>query len=180
MEPFDPIDDSDAHREPQYEAYRADPQWQRVYGFLSGMLFHVSSEKGWKGILQHGHIAPSNDGHASRFDDQTVRRSFSHENSYVALFDFARPSEEAIRTWDRSHEVITKGGPAVLLELDRNALAAKLVPNTAGCVAGTERLISGNCIPFVEVWYPEPIPIAHVLSVHKITETQGLGLHIEP
>lgn len=178
METFDFFDSSEDYRQPQYAKYRSDPRWQRIYPFLKGKLLHVTSTSGWECIRHVGQIDPSGAAdHGSRFAEHIVRHHFAFENNYVAMFDFEAPTEEeVIRTWDRSHEVITMEEPTVLIELDRVSLAGKLVPNSAGCVPGTEKLIGGNCIPFVEAWIQEPIPTSTVLRVYRVTAGPGLDL----
>ena len=133
-----------------------------VMPILQKGLFHRTSINGYRGIMESGFIVPN----TGQFE-YTYPQSkfyFSHRKGYVCLFDFESSREKDYRTnhltWA---QFFTDQKPVtVILKLNRKELAEKLIPNSAG----PKGLEPGNqFIPYVEAWYPEPIPVSSIESL---------------
>jgi hypothetical protein len=61
----------------------------------------------------------------------------------------------------------------ILLQLDREQLEGRIVPSSACCDWQLGK-INGGCVPHVEVWYPDDIPIRCVKNVYAILATDRL------
>ena len=87
---------------------------------------------------------------------------------YICLFDFESAREEDYlinyHTWEQffsDHKPVT-----IVLRLNRGWLAHKLIPNSERPKIGDPSYKAS--IPYVEVWYPDPIPLS-VIDDYFIT-----------
>jgi len=168
--------DCNSDPEPQYAAYRLNPDWERTYSFLCHGYWHVTNPEAWKAIVRSGAIRPNLHGtYSMRFADNTWK-SYGYIHKCVALFDFISPSEEEIiRKWENAWEVLTDYERAtILIQLDRPRLMPKIIPNHYGWDAQDGRQILG-CIPFCEVWYPDEIATDAVTSVFRLPPPSRYG-----
>jgi hypothetical protein len=158
--------------EPWYAEYLADPEWNRIYSLIRQGYWHVTSLQGWGAIRESGAIKPNLGGRFPRRFGDITERSYGYKNKLVALFDFHTPSDrEVIRQWGNAWDVLVNTcEDHILLQLDRCRLEAKIIPNSK--VWGrSDKKVLGGCIPFVEVWYPEEIPIDTVGTVYRVPAT---------
>jgi hypothetical protein len=139
--------------------------WQ----LMEQKIFHVTSQEGFAGIAKDSLIRPSGMDVAASFEQ--TRFSFASSNKYVSLFDFVHcPSEKIdlmMHIWCR---VVAKHDPTILLNIDAERIAGKLIPNeTLGRGYADPEFMSRNYyIPGVEAWYPTAIGLDLVLEVHEV------------
>lgn len=128
-------------------------------GWLRGGLWHTTSLEGYRGIRQGGAIVPNAGDRPFKYP--RLAESYGFLNRYVCLFDFSGITEEqlVLDHW-RWASYFTQHHPTVALQLDRNLLAERLIPNSAGFKTSVTTL----CVPYVEAWYPVPIPASAILA----------------
>lgn len=128
-----------------------------IYPILCKGIHYRTSIARFKKIISQGFIDPHQITLNAKFFHVATENSFCYQNEYVCLFDFESSTY-------RHHVLIqtTWTGffvdfqPAtIVLQLTRHGLQDKLIPNSEG---------EGFYIPFVEVWYPEKIPISSINS----------------
>lgn len=167
MERFDLY--ASANRDAVFEAYRADPDWRRTYGFLRRSYWHVTSPTNWNSILAAGEIRPS--GKASGLSSRFKETNFAYQRVCVALFDFLSPTEEeCIESWCHAWDIMVLSGDerAVLIELSRDDLSGSVLPNsTAGHGL--------NYVKHLEVWYPTPIPASAFVAAYLLPRGKVFG-----
>jgi hypothetical protein len=125
-------------------------------------ILHRTSIEGYKGICQSGYIMPNKGQFPFSYPQSKIY--YGHSMGYICLFDFESSREEDYRinhhTWAkfiRDHEPVT-----IIFRLNREKLGDKLLPNSHPPKLGEEG--HKAFIPFVEVWYPEAIPLSSVDS----------------
>lgn len=130
-----------------------------VFPILRKGLWHTTSRNGYFGIRHNGYILP-NTGERPFTWPQSADSLATHQR-YVALFDFESATEDqCIRhhyKWTgffMIHRPVT-----VAIQLDRGPLEPKLIPNE---MTREEPNFDKVWIPYVEVWYPSPIPAAMI------------------
>lgn len=123
-------------------------------------ILHRTGLQGYKGIKQSGHIEP-NLGQFPYSYPQS-KTYYGGSNGFICLFDFESAEEEDYRaihlTWGQfltDHKPIT-----IIMRLNRQKLVQKLIPNSDAPKIGDPKYRS--YIPYVETWYPEPIPLSAV------------------
>jgi hypothetical protein len=80
---------------------------------------------------------------------------------------------KVIAKWSQAWEVmVSQDKPRILLELERERLLPKVIPNTDAWPKTKEGKIFG-LIPFLEAWYPEDIPVEAVVRVYELPATRG-------
>ncbi len=89
---------------------------------------------------------------------------FASFKSYVSLFDFSAAQYKQLisihHTWGGfffDQKPIT-----IVLRLSKEELLDKLIPNSAAKLDNPEKK---GYIPYVEAWYPEPIPFNAILGL---------------
>jgi hypothetical protein len=168
------IPDRDAD---QIAAYKADQEWKRVYDFLRRDYWHVTNPAAWDAIRQSGAIKPNLEGRfPTSWDDVVTGQSYAYLHGRVALFDFCTPSEDdAIRQWAHAWDVFMGGGGRalvrVLLQLTRERLVSKIIPNRRGHLDGE----LFGCIEHCEVWYPEDIPTDAISAAYRLPVATVFG-----
>lgn len=131
-----------------------------LFPLLRTGIFHRTGIEGYRGIRQLGHILPNK----GQFPYSYPQSKFYYGPSkgYVCLFDFESAAEKdciAIHhTW--GHFFSDHQPATVALRLNRQILGSELLPNSAAPKLGTEGYKS--YIPYIEAWYPRPIPLAAV------------------
>jgi hypothetical protein len=123
-------------------------------------LFHRTHLNGFKGIRNCGRILPNDGSLPVSYPQSSIYYGFSR--GYVCLFDFESARE---KDYCANHQMwahfFHDGKPiTIILKLNRQKLAPKLIPNAS-------RPKPGNvgykpAIAYVEAWYPEPIPLSYV------------------
>lgn len=132
-----------------------------LYFLLRQGLYHVTSVEGYRGIRCDGFIRPWDGSLRAAFP---TGNSHARRHKWISLFVFETPTEE--RCFQVRHQwsgFLVKEKPvAVLIHRSRENLVPELIPNDAveTEVNYWERLR----IPYVEVWYPKPIPLSAVQS----------------
>jgi hypothetical protein len=117
---------------------------------------HRTSIAGCRGILADGFIYP-NDGRYP-FTYSQSQKSYGFRQGYVCLFDFKIPTlYECFLSHETWAGILLDQEPVtVVVELRFQGLEQKLI---------SEKEPDGNFfIPYVEAWYPEPIPISFMRS----------------
>jgi hypothetical protein len=121
-------------------------------------LYHLTNVNGYAGIRKSGYIEPNN----GQFPDSFPKSAHSYGRSrgYVSLFDFETPTlDQCVSEEQKWTTFFVQRKPSlVLIELDRQKLAPKLVPNErAWKEVGYGKPV---WMPYVEVWYPNLIPFS--------------------
>lgn len=127
-------------------------------------VLHRTGLAGFKGIQESGYIFPNDKGQFP-FSYSQSEVYFGQSKGYICLFDFESSKEEDYRinldTWEQfffDHQPVT-----IVLKLSREKLARKLIPNSAAHASIYDPNYKGY-IPFVECWFPEPIPSSFIDS----------------
>lgn len=133
-----------------------------LFPLLRSGILHRTGIQGYRGIQREGHII-ANQGQYPYSYPQS-RTYFAHSKGYISLFDFESAEEEDCisihHTWGHffcDHKPVT-----IVLRLDREALKPDLIPNSAAPRLGCDGY--KGYIPYVEVWFPKPIPVSAVES----------------
>ena len=89
---------------------------------------------------------------------------YGYSKGYICLFDFESAKEKDYRinhlTWGKF--ICDQKPVTIIFRLNREKLANKLIPNSFPQKLGEEG--HKPFIPFVEVWYPEAIPLSSIDS----------------
>ncbi len=136
--------------------------WLSEYStLLRSTIWHMTSIEGIIGIHQSGYIEP-NLGNRKYTYSQS-KNSYGKLKNYVCLFDFySVDDDEFIYTFDKWKGFFSCHKPfTIALELNHKFLASDLIANY---IAREEVGYKKVWIPYVEVWYPKPIP---VFSIRK-------------
>lgn len=133
-----------------------------LFPLLRQGIYHRTSIKNYRQICEVGYILP-NDG-TFPFTYPQSKNSYAFTKGYIALFDFETASvKQCVSQCDKWSSFFTDQKPVtVVLRLDRKQLEDKLKPNCVRPKPGDEDY--KIAIPFVEVWYPEPIPVSAIQS----------------
>lgn len=87
---------------------------------------------------------------------------FGPSKGYVCLFDFESATEEECiaihHTW--GHFFSDHKPATIVIMLNREKLGDELIPSSAAPQLGNGEY--RGRIPFVEVWYPKPVPISAI------------------
>jgi len=132
----------------------------KIYPKLRGNLFHRTNIWGYRGIKKSGNILP-NQGQF-HFSYPQSKTYFAFSQGYIFLFDFEsvrdRDCISVHDTWGQfffDHKPIT-----ILFRLNLECLSHKLIGNSSGPESSDPDYRS--YIPYIEAWYPEPIPFAAI------------------
>jgi hypothetical protein len=145
--------------EHELESFRESGVYE-VFPLLRRGLLHRTSIKGYWGIKESGFILP-NRGQFSYSYPQS-KSYYGPTRGYVCLFDFESASEEeCILVHDTWGGFFSDHKPAtIVLRLNRERLGNNLILNSAAPKLEHEEY--KGYIPFVEAWYPKPVPIAAI------------------
>lgn len=146
-----------------------------VFPLLRTGVWHITTAEGFLGILADAEILPSGSGRRISFPQ--TRESYAWEKRYVSLFDFeAAPSDElceSVWKWEKFfRDPNSRLGSIVIgVCIQRPAVCELLIPNEK--VRSIELSQRGSIIPFVECWYPRPIPLRAVSSFLFMASQRG-------
>lgn len=135
-------------------------------------LCHLTDAAGYAGIRSSGYIEP-NDG---RFPNSFERSAHSYGRSrgFISLFDFETPTLDTCVSEEPKWTTffVQRKPSLVLIRLDGQKLAAKLVPNERA----REEVGLGRPVwmPHIEVWYPDPIPFSWTTELVHIVPTPSV------
>jgi hypothetical protein len=123
-------------------------------------VFHRTHVEGYRGIRKCGQILPNDGTLPLSYPQSNVYYGYS--KGYICLFDFESAREEDYRA---NHHMWAQffydGKPVtIVLKLNRQKLAAKLIPNSSRPRPGETGY--KPAIAYVEAWYPNPIPLSSV------------------
>lgn len=124
-------------------------------------IFHTTTIEGYKGIRQSGNILPNKGDFPFRYPQS--KTYYGYSMGYICLFDFESAREEDYRGnhyWWADFFCDHRQPVTIVLKLNRQALAGKLIPNSA-----RPKLDEVGYVPaiaYVEVWYPEAIPVSAI------------------
>lgn len=174
------MDEQKQIEEYQLESFRQSSVYP-LFPLLRTGIFHRTSIEGYKGIRRLGHILPNKGEFPYRYPQSKFY--YGPSKDYVCLFDFESAAEKdciAIHhTW--GHFFSDHRPATVALRLNRQALGSELIPSSAAPKLGTEGYKS--YIPYIEAWYPKPVPLAAVDGYILIVggaRSQGLLFHEFP
>jgi hypothetical protein len=128
----------------------------RILELLREGIYHSTDVEGFKGIIKDKYIKP-NDG-TLPFTFSMSQNSYATFRRYVSLFDFeTQPMSRCIEQfWKCDTFFYSHKGTRILIKLDRSKLAPELIAyDTAHNEVGYKKIK----IPYVEIWYPRPIPL---------------------
>jgi len=133
-----------------------------LFPLLRQGIYHRTSIENYQLICKGGYILP-NDGNF-RFTCSQSQHSYAFAKRYISLFDFETvPVDHCIMTRHIWSSFFVDQEPAtVILKLDRTQIEDKLIPNHVRPKPGSPDY--KIAIPFVEVWYPRPIPVSAIQS----------------
>ena len=139
------------------EAFAASPL-NSVFPLLRSGLWHTTSPNGWRGILAEGFIRPNKGERPFSYPQSETH--YAAIKGCVALFDFenARESESISQFSNWSQFFMSSDAIRIAIQLDRNALAPKLIPYT---IAKSEVGMWKAGIPYVECFYCGDINITN-------------------
>ena len=137
---------------------------------LRGQYFHITSIEGFRGVFESGFIFPN----------INAKYKTSHTNEYfgayinsICIFDFNKPTldqikEQSEKAWAYFTGSQYKPSVSIFLVIDKNKVDHNIIPNKCYVEANPYR----KHIPYIEVWYKEPIPVCWI---QKIYVTSSLG-----
>jgi hypothetical protein len=143
-----------------------------IYPFLRGDLFHRTNFEGYRGIREAKQILPN----TGQFPYTYPQSEFSYGANIggVSLFDFTSASDR-----DCISIHLTWGGfffdqkPAtIVFRMDKEFLSQKLISNSDAPKLSDPQY--KGYIPFIEAWYPEPIPFDAIVGI-IISMDRGFG-----
>ena len=130
------------------------PDW---FPIVKNSLCHRTGIGALRNILKTGAIFPNDGSFPGTYPQSKI--SFARVHNLVSLFDFEKQTDaegiEQIHNWYRfffDHKPVT-----IVILLDRAQLTANLIPN-AKAVEVTKGKFEPLFIPYVEAFYPKPIP----------------------
>lgn len=141
------------------EAYNLSPI-RSLYPILKDGVYHRCSLRNCLSILSHKEIRPNTGQYEFTYPQSEY--NFGYKNGWVCLFDFKKDPFHiyiAHDTWSiffQQYEPIT-----ITLELNRSQLA-EIIPNEYYDTEGHKGMTR---IPYVEAWYPIPIPISKIENI---------------
>ena len=142
-----------------------------IYPMLKGGLFHRTSREVYRGIKISEKISPNTGQFPVTYPQS--KYYFASFRGYVSLFDFRSASDRHCisihHTWGSfffDQEPIT-----IILRLNKDYLLDKLIPNDSAPKLGNPKY--KGYIPYIEAWYPEPIPFGAIDGL-IISLSQGL------
>lgn len=151
----------------EYRCFFHSPIWQSIYRFLDNRVWHATDEKGYSAICSSREIRPS--GSKETYRQYPTICSYGVTKGFLCLFDFRPVTEEQlIRQWQNVCDIITEG-PRYLFCIDPSRLAEDLIPNSQDWNNGSQGI---GCIPFVESWYADTIPLSAVANVYKTRRSE--------
>lgn len=127
-----------------------------LYPILRGGVFHRTGIKNYHQIKRDGFIFPNTGKY--QFTYESSKRSFAFHQGYISLFDFIQPTvQQCIITCHNWEGFFCDQKPVtVVFKLNSEKLADKMKPNSIGPPHKQSELY----LPFVEAWYPDPIPFS--------------------
>lgn len=137
--------------------------------YLDQQVFHVTSVKGYKGILKQRALIPNSGERDFTFSQSEM--SYAKKNSYISLFDFyTAPAKKVEVTKHLWIGIVAKHNPTIAILLDIEDINKEIIPNS---VLGDGYVDSGFMsanyyVPCVEAWYPEAIGVDRFKHVLKI------------
>lgn len=137
-----------------------DPYRDELIEIVRDGLWHSTTTEGFIGIVESGKILPSSTENKP-FSYPQTENSYALLKRYVAVFDFYAATDEQMHEHyhGKWSSFFPLKGPTIALKLDRDQLKDRLIPNsTAEEEVGIKKML----IPFVEAWYPVPIPLKAV------------------
>ena len=143
----------------------------KIYYELRTGLCHCTSLESLEGIVEAGEICPS----GSKGLSSISGPCYAAQIGAVALFDFETPSiDRAEEQFDKWDTMFCHYKPATIaIKLNRKILGDDLIPNPweeGGPSAAIQMNPDGlNLVPYVEVWYPKPIPLKAVTGCYVVS-----------
>ncbi|MCK5058854.1 MAG: hypothetical protein KAT34_19560 [Candidatus Aminicenantes bacterium] len=130
-----------------------------LFKVLCKGLYHCTSIENYYKIVEDGFLRP-NEGQFN-FTFPQSENSFGYSKGCISLFDFESTREEyAISQHMKWRGFFICWKPAtILLNFCHQFCKDKLIPNSSRPRPGDKNKNYKNAIPYVEVWYPEPIPV---------------------
>ena len=132
----------------------------KIYPKLRGGLFHRTNIEGYRGIRKSGKILANQGQFPFSYPQSKTYLAFSR--GHISLFDFGsvrdRDCISIHHTWGQfffDQKPIT-----IVFRLNRGYLLKKLIANSSAPKPGDPGYRS--YIPYIEGWYPEPIPFAAI------------------
>lgn len=158
----------------EIESWETNPI-SKIYPLLKGGIFHRTSISGYKGIKERGKIIP-NQGEFLYTYPQS-KTYFASSKGYVCLFDFTTASDyQCISICDTWSGFFFDQEPfTIVLRLSKTYLVDKLIPNTSAPKLGDPEY--KGYIPYIESWYPEPIPYE---AIEGLIISKWLGFDESP
>lgn len=156
-----------APRPPEREASTTSADWTpTILPHLVGRVFHATGRPSFGAISGDGQILPNTDG---RFGDAFFgsQRGYARYKGYVSFFDLrGRNADDNDLRFDlgKCHPM-QLGRHQSFMFLKQSALGS-LIPYT---VAREEVLYSKLWVPYIECWYPGPVPLGLVEDVLHVT-----------
>jgi hypothetical protein len=152
------------------------PEW---FSIVKKELCHCTTRNGLKGIFKSGKILP-NDG---RFPDSFPKsqNSYGRINNLISLFDFKSATDQeceiGLGDWYGSYFVNSKKRKkepvSISILLSRKMLASKLISYKKAWADIRSKKIWVQPIPYVEAYYPEPIPCDAITGYLLICAVSG-------
>lgn len=131
----------------------------KIYPLLKGSICHRTSIEGYRGIKDSGFIYPNTGQYPYTYPQSKVY--FASSKGYVSLFDFTsvldRDCISNHHTWGKfffDQEPVT-----IVLRLNEEHLVDR-IPNNLAPKSGNAEY--KGYIPYVEAWYPGPIPFGAI------------------
>ena len=160
---------------------RSDPDFQRDLAYFEQSriksllphirrgLWHTTGPRGFAGIRAAGSILPNTGEFPFTFPQ--TGNSFGFHNGYVSLFDLGSAADEELIDcyWKWTEFFFTHEPYTIAIELDRDRLRERLIPNAVARTRGSTTV----WIPWVEAWHDGPISLTAAKGFILIPKLAG-------
>lgn len=91
-------------------------------------------------------------------------KSYGGKHDCIALFDFVTATDQQLDdNWEHALDLVGR----VLVQLSWEQLRPKIISNDICRGKPVDGKYYG-CIPFLEVWYPEDIPLSMITQIYRV------------
>ncbi len=146
-----------------------------IFPYLIGKVFHMTTHKNLDNIIIDGYIDNNKD-HKYEYTYTLSEASFGRMNGDVCMFDLKNPTCRQMYFHLRKMVKISlypdEGQPAYLITKSEIHNELKLYTDLSESIR-----YKVFCVPYVECWFPNRLPIDKISTILKVTITdKGLAV----
>lgn len=167
---------SDAMFCESYEELEKNETYAPLLPLLTSNTYHITSIYACRKIVRDGFIFPS--GHPEAEPADYTEPHYAKHKRYVALFDGCGVDRKTFAAqFHKWASFLSREPASVLIAIDRQKVAAKFKTYDDAKKEVVTRMLK---IPYIEVWYPEPLPFSAFVGFAVIYKTRPMSsVHFE-